>query len=170
MVVSAPAGWGPDRKLGYLDGCRQLIDASRGTNAALEAIFDETAAEAERAIRENDEIDVEGHHLAMRALENAIGQPVHLVYLANTEARALTRADVEKMAVLIKRTFPSGTIDRAEAVFEGMLREVLIARIRTDSSSAIVAFAQALCLEFQQRFVGIEVEGRYIRIYADDTG
>lgn len=170
VVVSAPAGWGVDRKLGYLDGCRQLIAASRGTNVTLEAVFDETSAEAERAIRENDEMDVEGHHLAIRALENAIGQPVHLVYMANTEGRALTRADLEKMSDLISHTFPSGTIERADAVYEGTLREVLVARIRTDSTSAIVAFAQALCLEFHQRFVGIEVGGRYIRIYADDTG
>jgi hypothetical protein len=29
--------------------------------------------------------------------------------------------------------------------------------------------AQRLCISFDQRFIGIEVSGRYIRIYADDT-
>lgn len=170
IVVSAPAGWGIDRKLGYLDGCRQLIDAGRGANLTLEAMFDDTAACAERAIREGTGMDADGHHMAVRQLENAIGQPVHMVYMANTNNRTLTRADVEKLADLIKRTFPSGTIERIDGVYEGVLREILVAHIRTDSTSAIVAFAQALCLEFDQRFVGIEVGGRYIRIYSDDTG
>lgn len=170
IVVSAPAGWGIDRKLGYLDGCRQLIDAGRGANTTLEAMFDETAADAEQAIRAGTGMDADGHHLAVRQLENAIGQPVHMVYMANTENRELTRQDVEKLAELIKRTFPSGTIERIDGLYEGVLREILVAHIRTDSTSAIVAFAQALCLEFDQRFVGIEVGGRYIRIYSDDTG
>jgi hypothetical protein len=42
-------------------------------------------------------------------------------------------------------------------------------RIRTDSTEAVVELAQRLCVAFQQRFVGIEVDGRYIRIYGDDT-
>ena len=45
-----------------------------------------------------------------------------------------------------------------------------MARIRTDSTEAVVTLAQRLCLAFDQRFVGVEVGGRYIRIYADDTG
>ena len=44
-----------------------------------------------------------------------------------------------------------------------------MARIRTDSTDAVVDLAQRLCVVFRQRFVGIEVDGRYIRIYADDT-
>ena len=47
---------------------------------------------------------------------------------------------------------------------------MLISRIRTDSTDAVVALAQRLCIAFEQRFVGVEVGGRYIRIYADDTG
>jgi len=170
IVVSAPAGWGADRKLGYLQGCRDLIDAGRGANAALEAIFDETAAQVERAVRDGAPFEVDGRHAALRELESAIGQPVHLVYMANTEARELTRGDVERLADLAARGFPSATIERADAIYDGRLRPVLVARIRTDSSSAIVAFAQALCLAFAQRFVGIEVGGRYIRVDADDTG
>lgn len=63
----------------------------------------------------------------------------------------------------------SATIEQSDAIYEGRLRPVLVARIRTDSTAAIVEFAQALCLAFAQRFVGIEVGGRYIRVYADDT-
>lgn len=171
VVLSAPAGWGPERKLGYIEGCRQLIDAGRGANETLERIFDETATEAERAVREDAKsMDVDGHDAAMRELENTIGQPVHLVYMANTDSRDLNDSDVVKLADLVKRAFPSGTIQRAEAVYEGVLRPILTVRIRTDSTSAIVAFAQTLCIEFTQRFVGIEVGGRYIRVYADDTG
>ncbi len=171
VVLSAPAGWGPDRKLGYIDGCRQLIDAGRGANATLEAIFDQTAAEAEKVVRDgSSQMDVDGHLSAMRELESTIGQPVHLVYLPNTECRALGDADVEKLAELIKRNFPSGTIERADSIYEGVMRPILTARIRTDSTSSIVAFAQSLCLAFEQRFVGIEVGGRYIRVYSDDTG
>ncbi len=170
IVVSAPAGWGPDRKLGYLQGCRDLIDAGRGANAWLEGMFDQTAAEVERAVREGGGMEIEGQLAAVRELESAIGQPVHLIYLANTEAREITRDDIERLADMVARQFPSGTIERADAVFEGRLREILMIRIRTDSTSAIVAFAQSLCLTFDQRFVGIEVGGRYIRIYSDDTG
>jgi len=47
---------------------------------------------------------------------------------------------------------------------------VLVVRVRSDSTDAVVATAQRLCLEFAQRFVGIETEGRYLRVYADDTG
>ncbi|NOT70133.1 MAG: bifunctional (p)ppGpp synthetase/guanosine-3',5'-bis(diphosphate) 3'-pyrophosphohydrolase [Hyphomicrobium sp.] len=35
VAVSPPAGWGADRKLGYLEGCRQLIDAGRGADQVL---------------------------------------------------------------------------------------------------------------------------------------
>ena len=47
---------------------------------------------------------------------------------------------------------------------------MLIGRIRTDSSDAVVDLAQRLCITFDEPFVGIEVDGRYIRIYDDDTG
>ncbi|MBL9059951.1 MAG: bifunctional (p)ppGpp synthetase/guanosine-3',5'-bis(diphosphate) 3'-pyrophosphohydrolase [Mangrovicoccus sp.] len=169
VVLSAPAGWGPERKLAYLDDCRHLIDAGRGTSAMLETIFDETAAEAERAIRDGGPMTVEGHLAAVHELEAAIGQPVHLVYLANTGCREITRDDVEKLAALAQRSFPSCTIERADAVYEGRLRPILTARIRSDSSAAVVAFAQQLCVAFGERFVGIEVAGRYIRVYSDDT-
>lgn len=170
IAISAPAGWGADRKLGYLQGCRELIDAGRGANPALEAIFDETAAQVERTVRDGAPMMIDGQHAALHELENAIGQPVHLVYMANTEAREITQADVTRLAELAARTFPSATIARAEAIFDGRLRSILTVRIRTDSTAAIVAFAQTLCLVFAQRFVGIEVGGRYIRVYSDDTG
>jgi hypothetical protein len=170
MVVSAPAGWGADRKLGYLKNCRDLIDAGRGANATLEALFDETAAQVERTVRDGAPFQIDGQHAKVRELENTLGQPVHLVYMANTEARALGRAEVERLADLVARRFPSATIEQSDAIYDGRLRPILVARIRTDSTAAIVEFAQALCLAFTQRFVGIEVGGRYIRVYADDTG
>lgn len=170
MVVSAPAGWGADRKLRYLQNCSDLIDAGRGANATLEALFDETAAQVERAVRDGASFEIDGQNAAVRELEVAVGQPVHLVYMANTEARALSRADVDKLADLAARRFPSTTIEQSDAIYEGRLRPILVARIRTDSSAAIVEFAQALCIAFTQRFVGVEVGGRYIRVYADDTG
>jgi hypothetical protein len=49
IAMSPPAGWFAERKLGYLEGCRKLVDTSRGADAALERIFDETAADVERA-------------------------------------------------------------------------------------------------------------------------
>lgn len=170
MAASPPAGWPVDRKLGYLEGCRALMDAARGPNPWIEARFDETAAETERAIREDHAADVEGHHHALAQLDSGAGQPVHLIYLPNTERREIAEADIDKLCDRIARTFPSATIQQAEAIFEGARRPILLARIRTDSTEAIVALAQRLCIDFQQRFVGVELDGRYVRIYADDTG
>jgi hypothetical protein len=169
IVVSPPAGWPAERKLGYLEGCRQLVDAGRGVNAVLERIFDETAQEAEHSIRSAAPFSVDGHEVRVRHLEGRIGQAVHLVYLPNTEGRALGDADVDKLCDLIARGFPSATVQPAEAIYDGHRRSILMARIRTDSTDAVVELAQRLCVAFHQRFVGIEVGGRYIRIYADDT-
>ena len=95
--------------------------------------------------------------------------PVHLVYLPNTEGRALEAADVDRLCEILGRSFPSATVQPAEAIYEGRRRSILLARIRTDSTDAVVDLAQRLCIAFHQRFVGVEVSGRYIRIYADDT-
>ncbi|SEB03370.1 HD domain-containing protein [Rubrimonas cliftonensis] len=170
MASSPPAGWPTDRKLGYLDGCRALMDAARGPNPAIESLFDEAAAACERAIREDHAADVEGRARAIAQLDAAAGQPVHLIYLANTERRALGPVDVDRFCDRIARTFPSAVIQQAESIYEGARRPILMARIRTDSTEAIMALAQRLCLDFDQRFVGVEVGGRYVRVYADDTG
>jgi hypothetical protein len=169
LVASPPAGWSAERKLGYLNGCRQLVDAGRGVNSEIEALFDLAAADAERSIREEAVLDVDGHAVALRQLESAIGQPVHLVYLLNNANRPITEADVDTFCRAIARSFPGATVQHAEALFEGRRRPVLVARIRSDDTESVVALAQHLCLTFDERFVGIEVEGRYIRIYADDT-
>ncbi len=145
------------------------MDAGRGANSEIEALFDRTAADSERLIREEAAFDLEGHVTAMRQLDSAIGQPVHLVYLLNTAKRRITEADVDTFCRAIARSFPSATIQNAEALFEGNRRPILIARIRSDSTESVVALAQHLCLEFDQSFVGIEVDGRFIRIYSDDT-
>ena len=78
-------------------------------------------------------------------------------------------ADVDRLCELIEQRFPAATVQPAEAVYERGRRSILIARIRTDSTDAVVDLAQRLCVVFRQHFVGIEVDGRYIRIYADDT-
>jgi hypothetical protein len=170
VVSSPPAGWTVDRRLGYLEGCRQLVDAGRGANATLEAVFDRTAAETERAIRNQAADEVGSQHTAVRQLNETIGQPVHLVYLPNTRLQEFRDADIDKLCNLIARSFPSATIQQGDAIYEGRRRPVLIARIRSDSTEAVVALAQQLCIAFDQRFVGLEVGGRYIRIYSDDTG
>lgn len=170
IAVSAPAGWTADKRQSYVDACRKLVDAGRGANTKLDDIFDETANEAERIIAEDRFSPTGGSHNVARHLETAIGQPVHLVYMPNTGCRPLVRKDVEDLAALASRAFPSVTIQHNEALYDGVLREILIARLRTDDRDSIVAFAQRLCLAFEQAFVGLEVDGRYIRIYADDTG
>lgn len=169
VVVSAPAGWDVERKLGYLRSCRELVEAGRGANATLEALFEETAAEAERAVLREGPMMVEGRTEAVRHLEVEIGQPVHHVYLPNTGRRWLTGADIQRMAQEAGVFFPSVTISEAHALIDGDLRKVLLARIRTDDSDAVVAFGQRLCRAFGQAFVGVEVGGRYIRVYSDDT-
>jgi hypothetical protein len=169
IAVSPPAGWSAERKLGYLDDCRQLVAAARGTEASIERIFDETAADVERAIREDAPLQVNGVEVVARQPDSEIGQPVHLVYLLNTEDRALGAVDVDLLCELIGQRFPAATVQPAEAVYERGRRSILIARIRTDSTEAVVDLAQRLCVEFRQRFVGVEVNGRYMRIYSDDT-
>ena len=169
IAVSPPAGWPADRKFGYLEGCRQLIDAGRGTDAAIERTSDQTAADVERTIRDEAPFSIDGREVAARHLENAIGQAVHLIYLPKTENCTLGEREVDRLCEMIGRNFPSATVQSAEAVYEGKRRSILMARIRTDSTDAVVDLAQRLCIAFQQRFVGIEVGGRYIRIYGDDT-
>ena len=169
IAVSPPAGWSTERKLGYLENCRQVINAARGTQASLERIFDETALDVERKIRDDAPFYIDGREVVARDLDNQIGQAVHLIYLLNTEGRALEAADVDRLCEFIGQRFPAATVQPAEAVYERGRRSILMTRIRTDSTDAVVELAQRLCVEFRQRFVGVEVDGRYIRIYADDT-
>jgi HD domain len=169
IAVSPPAGWSNDRRLGYLDSCRNLVDAGRGSNAEIERIFDDTAKSVEQSIRTEGLSDIDGSASARRELEAAIGQSVHLVYLPNMRCRPLGDDDIALFCQTIARTFPSATVQTAEGIHEGRRRSMLIGRIRTDSSDAVVDLAQRLCIAFDEPFVGIEVDGRYIRIYGDDT-
>ena len=41
---------------------------------------------------------------------------------------------------------------------------------RATDSEPIIALAQHLCIAFGQRFVGVEIDDHYQRVYADDTG
>jgi hypothetical protein len=169
IAISPPAGWPNDRRFGYLESCRNLVDAGRGSSAEIERIFDDTARAVEQAIRTEGLGDIDGRVSARRALEAAIGQPVHLVYVPNSRCRSLGAADIDLLCQTIARMFPSATVQTAEGVHENRRRSMLIGRIRTDSSDAVVDLAQRLCIAFDEPFVGIEVDGRYIRIYGDDT-
>jgi hypothetical protein len=169
IAVSPPAGWSNDRRLGYLTSCRNLVDAGRGANAQIERIFDDTARAVQEAIRTEGFRDIEDSASARRELEAAIGQPVHLVYVPNTRCRPLGAGDIDLLCQTIGRTFPSATVQTAEGIHDSRRRTMLIGRIRTDSSDAVVGLAQRLCIVFDEPFIGIEVDGRYIRIYGDDT-
>jgi hypothetical protein len=169
IAVSPPAGWSNDRRLGYLNSCRNLVDAGRGSNAQIERIFDDTAAVVEQTIRSEGLGDIDGRVSARRELEAAIGQSVHLIYLPNMRCRPLGEGDIDLFCQTIARIFPSATVQIAEGIHENRRRSMLIGRIRTDSSDAVVDLAQRLCIAFDEPFVGIEVDGRYIRIYGDDT-
>jgi hypothetical protein len=87
----------------------------------------------------------------------------------NTRCRSLGDADIDLFCQTTARMFPSATVQTAEGIYESRRRSMLIGRIRTDSSDAVVDLAQRLCIAFDEPFVGIEVDGRYIRIYGDDT-
>jgi HD domain len=169
IAVSPPAGWSNDRRLGYLSSCRNLVDAGRGSNAEIERTFDDTAKAVEQAIRNEDLGDIDGSASARRELEAAIGQSVHLVYVPNTRCRPLGEGDIDLLCQTIARMFPSATVQIAEGIYESRRRSILIGRIRTDSTDAVVDLAQRLCIAFDEPFVGIEIDGRYIRIYGDDT-
>jgi HD domain-containing protein len=169
IAVSPPAGWSNDRRLAYLHSCRNLVDAGRGSNSEIEHVFDDTAKAVEQAIRAEGLGDIDGGASARRDLEAAIGQLVHLVYVPNMRGRPLNGGDIDLFCQPIAGTFPSATVQTAEGIHEGRRRSMLIGRIRTDGSDAVVDLAQRLCIVFDEPFVGIEVDGRYIRIYADDT-
>lgn len=164
IAISPPAGWSNDRRIGYLDACRNLVDAGRGSNAEIERVFDDTAKAVEQAIRTEGLGDIDGSESARRELEAAIGQPVHLVYVPNMRCRPLGDGDIDLFCKTITRMFPSATVQTAEGIYESRRRSMLIGRIRTDSSDAVVDLAQRLCIAFDEPFVGIEVDGRYIRV------
>lgn len=170
VALSPPAGWTADRRLSYLEDCRKLIEAGRTANEFFEGCFAETCAGVEQSIRSGADLEFDDVAHVRRHLENEIGQAVHLVYLANTRKRELGEAAIDKLCKVCSQRFPSVTVQEAQAVYDGVRRPILIARIRSDDTDAIVGLAQHLCLAFDERFVGVEVGGRYIRIYADDTG
>jgi len=168
VASSPPAGWTKERKLAYLADCRALGAAARGTHDRLEEIFDETADTVEAVLTGVAPAEPSG--LAERHLNNVIGEQVHLVYLANTENEPFEPGQAERFATAIGETFPSVVVQEGIGYYDGAMHPVLIARFRAGDADKVVALAQRLCLTFHQRFIGIEVGGRYIRVYADDTG
>ncbi|MEL6767697.1 MAG: HD domain-containing protein [Pseudomonadota bacterium] len=170
VACSPPAGWTPERRLSYLADCRALVAAATGTDAALEQCFAETAASAERMIRGEGPLIIDGQEEALHALEAAIGQPIFHIHMANTACAPIGETEMDRFCNELSRQFPSVIVQRHEAIYDGQRRPILSARLRTDSPSAVVAMAQRLCIVFEQRFVGVELDGRYVRVYADDTG
>lgn len=166
---SPPAGWPAEWALGYIRSCRDLHDAMRGANAVLDRRFEAAAAEAEAGVAGYFGRLTDGSTVEFE-LDASVGQRVHVLYLANTEGDAATPLDRDRLVAIVEARFPSFTLINGEGVFEGRRRPVLIVRLRSDSTDAVVATAQELCIDLQQRFVGIETDGRYLRVYADDTG
>ncbi len=50
MAKSPPANWSHERRAEYIAWARAVVAGVRGTNAWLEAVFDDAAAEADRAL------------------------------------------------------------------------------------------------------------------------
>jgi hypothetical protein len=169
IAESPPAGWTADRSLSYIGDCTALHEVIRGTSAMLDSRLD-AALQAGRTAIQNRRGDDRSTVASLRQLTaTEIGQPVHMVYFANTSARALADGDRMQIGELVARSFPSATIIQAEGVYEGLVRPILLIRLRTDSTEAVVNLAQQLGATFQERFVGVEVNGHYVRVYADDT-
>ena len=124
FAVSPPAGWSNDRRLGYLNSCRNLVDAGRGSNTKMERIFDDTAKAVEQAIRTEDLGDIDSSTSARREFEAAIGQSVHLVYIPNTRCRPLGEGDIDLLCQTIARTFPAAVVQTAEGIYESRRRSM----------------------------------------------
>jgi GTP diphosphokinase / guanosine-3',5'-bis(diphosphate) 3'-diphosphatase len=50
-AASPPAGWAADRRKAYYHWAKEVVDALRGVNPVLEAVFDETYEQGLRSIR-----------------------------------------------------------------------------------------------------------------------
>lgn len=50
MVASPPLGWSVERRLAYLDWADQVVAGCRGSNPALEALYDEVLAQGREAL------------------------------------------------------------------------------------------------------------------------
>jgi len=142
----------------------------RGINHRLDAVFDSVFEEVRDVLTGEGLADSTRPTGPGRTLDTAAGQTVHFIYYANTEAHPLSEEDREHLHACVGEHFPSATYLDAEAVFEGVRRPIILVRLRSDTTEAVVALAQRLCVSMKERFVGVEVDGRYIRIYADDTG
>ncbi|MFO1036500.1 MAG: HD domain-containing protein [Geminicoccaceae bacterium] len=170
MAESPPAGWPPEWRLGYLGTARAVHAAMGGTVPLLDGLFEREAARVEEIIRADAADLIHGNAKTRApAPEPAAGQPVNIVYLPNTEVATIDEGYKDRVAHVVGEFFPSFTMQEGDGVYEGRRRPMLLLRIRSDATSAVVALAQRLCVVFGERFVGIETERRYLRIYADDT-
>jgi hypothetical protein len=169
MAGSPPAGWTGPRKLAYLNDCRRLVSAGKGTDGScggaigtLEALFFETADKVEASITGIDGAD----RPPEPRLNPEVGDQVHLVYLVNTSGLQKDELNVARFAELVAERFPSVVVQEGHGHLDGQARPVLVGRLRSNDTDMVVALAQHLCDVFSQSFVGIEVGGRYIRVYA----
>ena len=169
MAVSPPSGWPLAWRLRYVDGMRAMHDGLRGANVSLDALFDAQEAETRAALHAMGAEETAMSSPASQVHAPGAGEPVHLVYLANTEAAQFGEAERERLAGILMERFPSVTVQDGEGLFEGRRRPILIMRLRATSTEAVIALAQHLCIAFDQRFVGVEIDDHYQRIYADDT-
>lgn len=169
LLRAPPAGWPPEWRLGYAGTVRKMADAIAGAAPELDRLL---AAELDAIQEELSEARQQGYAAARidgeKLLAAEVGQPVHLVYMANTQVETIGDAERERLALLVQDFFPSVTMQDADGVYEGVRRPILLLRIRTDDTNAIVALASRICEAFRQRFVGVEVDGRYVRIYRSD--
>jgi hypothetical protein len=161
--AAPPAGWTRERRLSYLSDCREMLSRLAGFHPALEAELDEALGAAVADLRGT------APHPVRPLLPRAVGQDVHMLYVGHTGAGGAAPVDRIALAGAVSASFPSFTIIQAEAMVDGVFGPVLLVRVRSDSVDAVVALAQHLCVRFHQRFVGLEVQGSYVRIYADDT-
>jgi hypothetical protein len=169
LLTSPPAGWPPEWRLGYAGTVRRMAQAIAGAAPNLDRTLARELERVEQALRAEEA--AEGPHAPARTdgerlLAAEAGQPVHLVYMANTEAASIGEPEREKLAGIAQSFFPSVTMQDAEGIYEGRRRAILLLRIRTDDTNGVVALASRVCEAFGQRFVGVEVDGRYVRIYA----
>jgi hypothetical protein len=170
MAESPPAGWPLGWRLRYVDGMRAMQDGLRGVNARLDALFTaQEAATRAALLAMSAEEEPEMSSPTSQVHAPGAGEPVNVVYLANTEAAPFGETERERLAAILMQRFPSVTLQDAEGLYEGRRRPIIVMRIRTASAEAVIALAQHLCVAFGQRFVGVEIADRYQRVYADDT-
>ncbi len=166
ISASPPAGWTNAKRLSYANDCLNLVNIARGTNAKLEAAFDEVLSGLQNHLSTSTSVSQEPEC----SLDFVVGQSVFLVHVPNTHIEPVPDKWVDMLFRITETDFPSVSVRRWDSMFDGVRRETLVLRLRSDSSDDIVALGQRIARTFNQSFVGIETDSKYIRVYNDDTG